>query len=129
MKPAPGRILLCVKESEQCEMRSAMLGASIANTSQLPHRFFDRARKNLSTKRTAWLPSGSAPESEVSHAQLRRDISARSNQEMMSGGMGSTMILRSNNFAAGMSHFGSLADTAASNRDVRFSPERGHRSA
>ena len=46
-------------------------GASAASI--LPHRFFDRTRKNLSTKWTDWSPSGSAPESEVSHAQFRRD--------------------------------------------------------
>jgi hypothetical protein len=63
--------------------------------------------------------------------------SAQSNQEMMSSGMGPTIILRSNNFAAGMSHLGQQqifhdvrvmsalplkADIRRRHRDVSFGP-------
>src|SRR6516225_4477000 len=61
IKRAVGRILMCVKESEQCKDAIGYAAERrLRARSQLPHRFFDRPRKNLSTKWTAWSPSGSA---------------------------------------------------------------------
>jgi hypothetical protein len=48
---------------------------------------------------------------------------------MMSSGMGSTMILRSNNFCGRHVSLGSSADMTPFHFDVRSSPETGHKSA